>query len=245
MSNVVLDTPTDSGPAPAPKPLSGRGALILAIVAVIAAAVVVARLLFGSLQPHLYSGTVLQGLTPAAPMDGLVLRNGSPVDLTAHEGKVVLVYFGYTNCPDVCPVTLQTAARAKQLLDPSRQDLVELILVTVDPARDTPESAETFVDRFDPDFMGATGPADAVATTASLYGIFHLADHGDHDHTDDPAASGEPAPTNAEPSAENDDYLVEHTTSLLAIGPDGSLRVVWPPGVEADLLAADLEALLS
>ncbi len=187
------------------------------LVAVVAAGVLVAPRIVAILQPHLYTGTVLQGSEPAPPLDELRGVDGAPVDVSAHEGSVLLVFFGYTNCPDVCPGTLARASLAiDQLGDDG--DRVDLLLVGVDPARDSAEDLETYVDLFDPRFDAATGDPGDLASVASRYGVYH-----------DVVADG----------------LVDHTASLIGIDPDGRLRILWPPDVDVDALTADLAALLA
>ena len=198
-----------------------RPVVIWAVPAVIVAGVVAAWALSWAFRPHLYAGTVFQESTSAPPMDGLTLVNGDPVDLAGREGKVVLVYFGYTNCPDVCPATLSAVVRATEEMG-QRGSEVDLLMVSVDPARDDPEGLEDYLDFFDPRFAGVSGGEDDIATVASQYGVFYQL--------------GDGTPETG--------YTVDHTASLMGIGPDGSLRVVWSSGVTADALQADLEELL-
>jgi protein SCO1/2 len=194
----------------------------LLLIAVVAAGILVAPRIVAAFRPHLYTGTVFQGSTPAPPLDGLHDVDGEPVDLAAYDGKVLLVFFGYTNCPDICPGTLGRASLAVRELG-NDADQVDLLLVGVDPARDTAEDLETYVDLFDPRFQAATGDTEALAQVASLYGVYYEAE--------------------SEPD-DNGDYLVDHTASLVGIGPDGSLRVLWAPDVDVDALTADLDALI-
>ncbi len=92
-------------------------------------------------------------------------HNGQPRTLADFRGKVVVVFFGFTHCPDVCPTTLAELARAVKKLGPDG-DRVQVLLVTVDPERDTPEILKQYVTAFDPRFLGLTGDADAIARTA-------------------------------------------------------------------------------
>lgn len=176
---------------------------------------------FTWLRPHTYAGVVLQSPSPAPAMDGLSLHTGEPVDLDAYRGDVVLVYFGYTHCPDVCPTALSGIARAKELLG-SRSEQVHTLMVTVDPARDTPRVLGEFVGHFDPRFLGVHGDEEAIAEVSALYGIYYS--------LGEPTAPGE--------------YLVDHTATVMAIDPEGYLRVYYLD-VPPEDLAADLEALLS
>ncbi|MFV0260197.1 MAG: SCO family protein [Acidimicrobiales bacterium] len=215
--------PDDPQPAPPPDPPSRpRRWLAIAaavLVAGLAAIWLLPRVISG---PHLYSGTVLQGDEAAPSLAALrYADDGGPVDLAADSGDVVLIYFGFTNCPDVCPTTLSTVGRALELVDDP--DRVDVLMVSVDPARDDPATLETYVRFFGPSFRGATGAEEEVASAASAYGVFYELGPPDQDGA----------------------YNIDHTASLMAIGPDGSLRVVWPTNVTDTQLAADIDALLS
>ena len=187
----------------------GRPLLIVAVVITIVVAVLVARSVFSAVTPHLYSGTILQQSNPAPAMDGLAFVDGEPVDIAALSGDLVLVYFGYTNCPDVCPTTLSAAANAIDRLPADQREQVRLLMVTVDPDRDRPGELEEYVEFFHPEFDGVTGPVADIDRVASLYGVFYELGDGT-------VETG---------------YVVDHTATLMAIGPDGTLRIVWPPNV--------------
>ena len=204
---------------------TGRWPLVAALGAVIVLGLVVARLLVGWLSPHLYAGTILQTDDPAPTMNGLSFaRTGEPVDVAAHDGDVVVVFFGYTNCPDVCPASMALAARAVSGLSEDEQARTRVWMVSVDPERDDPESLQTYVEFFDPTFDGVSGPVPDIDRVSTEYGVFYQID-----------------PT----AAEGHHYLVDHTASLFGIGPDGALRIVWPPNVTAEQLRADIHELLS
>jgi protein SCO1/2 len=211
--------PTDPGARvrPSRRPRRRRW---LTVAAVVVAGLAVGLVAFRMFRPHLYSGAVMQAPEVAPSMDGLVLTDGTPVDLDAWLGDVVVVYFGYTHCPDICPTTLATLARAMDDLG-GDADRVHVVLVTIDPERDTPESLATYVHAFDERFAGATGDLAAVERTASLYGVYFA--RGD---------------------ATSDGYAVDHTATLMGIDTDGHLRIVWPNEVTSEALASDLDALL-
>lgn len=202
-----------------------RLGLVAAIVVVGVLGLVVGRWLVGAMSPHLYAGTVLQSDEPAPSMELLSFADtGQPVDVGAEAGKVVLVFFGYTSCPDVCPATMSTVTGALDRLDADQKSMVEVWMVTVDPERDQPESLQQYVEFFNPEFRGVSGPVDVIDQVASQYGVFYQL-----------------GPEAAEGS---DDYLVDHTASLFGIGPDGALRVIWAPTTTAEQLSADLDDLL-
>lgn len=188
------------------------------------AVVAVVGLLFviGPLRPHVYSGAVLQSSAPAPQMTGLEYETGEPVELGALRGDVVLVYFGYTHCPDLCPTMLSTVDRALDGLGEGA-DRVTTMMITVDPRRDTPGHLAGYVRHFNEDFRGVWGSEDTVRSVATRYGVQFQYE---------------------EPS-DNGEYVVAHTASLLAIDPEGALRVVYPVGTEADDLRRDLAELLA
>lgn len=172
------------------------------------------------LRPHTFSGTVLQSPSSAPPLTGLTLHTGEPADLSQLRGQVVLLYFGYTNCPDVCPATLANAAKAIDAMDSGAED-VELLMITVDPDRDDPRTLGEYVGHFHPRFLGVHGSEEDLRTAASQYGVVFQRAEG----------------------SETTGYLVDHTVALMAIDPDGFLRVVFPVDVPPADLAADLEEL--
>jgi protein SCO1/2 len=221
---TVLTTPDTDDQPEQPPPISARsrrwitaGALLVVVAAL---GFLVAKVAVSALSPHLYAGTVLQGDDPAPSMEGLVFTDGAPVDLGAFGGEVLLVYFGYTNCPDVCPTTLATAARAVAGLDPEDRERTRLLMVSVDPARDGPDYLQTYMEFFDPSFLGATGDVDALDVVTSQYGVYYQLGKGE-------------------------DYTVDHTASIMGIGTDGALRIIWPPDVTAEALTGDIAELLS
>lgn len=205
--------------------LKQLGLKAILLVAVIVAALLTAQFalprLFAFFGPHSYAGTTFSGQVAAAPLDGLLFDDGQPATLAPFEGDVVMIYFGYTYCPDVCPTTLNTAARAIEDLGDAGDD-VHLIMVTVDPERDGLAELGEYVRFFHPGFLGAGGEVDAIDEVAAQYGVFYQLEEADEDGT----------------------YDVNHTASLFGIDRDGNLIVVWPPTVERDDLRADLEELL-
>ena len=214
----MSDTDTEAGP--------DVRSWILGGVAIVVVAFALAALALGlgrSLRPHLYAGTVLQSDEPAPSLSELAFADGSPVDLAAFDDEVVLVFFGYTNCPDVCPLTLATAAQAIDELTPAEAERTNLVMISVDPERDDAESLEEYVGFFNPGFRGAGGPVEAIDRAATTYGVFYQLGQPDDDGQ----------------------YLVDHTGTLFGIGPDGALRVVWSSSTPADALAADIGELLS
>lgn len=166
--------------------------------------------------PYVFHGQTIQS-NQAAPSVELNGPNGSTVRLTDYEGKVVVLYFGYTFCPDVCPITLSKLDRALDILGDDAED-VQVIMVSVDPERDTPEVLEQYMAHFNPDFVGVTGDVDAIDRIATVYGVYYEAEEGSE-------ATG---------------YLVNHTATVMVVDKDGYLKLVLPFEGTAEEVAADL-----
>ncbi len=188
-------------------------AVLLGVV--VALAIVVPRL-----RPHEFVGTVLDDPEPA-PALTLTAAGGEQVSLDDFTGKAVLLYFGYTSCPDVCPTTLAALADALDELG-SRRDEVQVVMVTVDPARDTPELLASYVAHFDPSFIGLGGTAEEIATAASAYGIYYQKGEGT-------VETG---------------YEVDHTAQVMLIDPQGRYREVLPFGLDGAAIAGDVAEYL-
>jgi protein SCO1/2 len=171
-------------------------------------------------KPYSYHGEVVEPPAPAADFT-LTGPDGKTVSLSDFRGKVVALYFGYTFCPDVCPTTMAALAQAMRDLG-AKADDVQVVMVTVDPERDTPDKLNTYVTAFDPRFIGLSGTPDEIARAAQPFGVVYKKHAGS--------------------SATN--YLVDHTASTTVIDRDGRVRLIWPYGTPSDELAADLDHLL-
>ncbi len=176
--------------------------------------------LLARLRPYAYHGRVLDPPLPAADL-ALTGPGGAPVRLSDFRGRAVALYFGYTSCPDVCPTTMAELAQAMRLLGEAAGN-VQVIMVTVDPERDTADVLQRYVTAFDPRFIGLTGSADEIAAAAAAFDIFYEKHEGT-------TASG---------------YLVDHTASTTVLDAQGRRRLVWPYGTPADAIAADLQHLI-
>ncbi|WP_129841409.1 SCO family protein [Streptomyces sp. RFCAC02] len=169
-------------------------------------------------------GTVLD--TPFDKPD-LVLTDteGEPYDLRAETaGHATLLYFGYTNCPDICPLTMSNiAVAARDLTEEQRADL-RVVFVTTDPERDTPESLGPWLDAQDPDFTGLTGDFDAVQAAAESLGVYI-----------------EPAYED-----ENGDIVSTHGAQVIGFLPtDDKAHVLYSEGVTAETFERDLPKLIA
>jgi protein SCO1/2 len=190
-----------------------------------ALAAVVAGLLFflsgcGS-EPELY-GAVFDPPTQASDIR-LTDQHGREFDLRDERGKVVLVYFGFTNCPDVCPITLGTLKAALNQLDEAERKKAVIAMVTVDPERDTAEALAEYLAAFDPGFLGLSGSPEALGAVYDAYGV---------------TVERQELPDSAM------DYTIDHNASLVVIDADGKLRETILHGTPADLIAQDIAALL-
>ncbi len=189
-----------------------------ALFGVVVAMFVVPRL---APEPHEFTGTVLS-FPEEAPRFTLTADTGEPMGIEAFRGKVVLLYFGYTFCPDICPASLAELADAVEVLG-DEGDQVQVVMVSVDPARDTPEVLGTYVDHFNPSFIGMTGTDAEIAGVAASYNIFYEAQEGS-------VATG---------------YLVDHWSGVMVIDPDGKLVELLSFGMSGESIAADVGEWLS
>jgi len=167
-----------------------------------------------------FTGTAL----PARPAPDFTLtdQNGRPFHLAGQHGREVVLFFGYTHCPDVCPATMAALAKVYHALKPAQRADVRVAFVTVDPQRDDPRTLKRYVALFDPAFVGLTGSDDALEPVYRAYHIYHQRLPGTR-------ASG---------------YLVAHSGSVYLIDPQGDLRVLhdWTDSVPS--IASDVKELL-
>ena len=143
-----------------------------------------------------------------APSMSMRAADGSAFSLERLRGKVVVVLFGYTACADVCPVSTAMLAHARSLLG-ARADKLQVVFISVDPERDTPQALRQYLANFDKSFIGLTGTPQEMAAIRAAYGI-----------TAKKHAFGEG----------KNDYVMSHSTYLYFIDPKGKLRVMLPFG---------------
>ena len=170
-------------------------------------------------RPHTFHGTVIQ--SPEPSYDFKLSGAKGDVSLSDFRGKLVLVYFGYTFCPDICPATLGNVNQALKKLGDQADD-VQLIMISLDPERDTPERLAQYVAQFRPSFIGITGTKEQIDMVTSLYGIFYEKKQG----------------------SDATKYLIDHTATLMVIDREGYLKLVFPFGVTPDEIADDLKYML-
>lgn len=157
----------------------------------------------------------------AAPAIGLQATDGSKFDLAKYRGKVVVLEFGYTHCTEVCPVSLAALAQARKLLGADAARL-QVVFITVDPARDTVARLNGYLAHFDPGFIGVTGSAAQVDAVLKAYGIGARRLAGGND-------AG---------------YMMSHSSYLYFIDTRGMLRAMMPFGRPATDIAHDVQILL-
>ena len=166
-----------------------------------------------------FHGTAYPDSPPAPPFE-LVAHDGSPVSLEDFRGRPVLLFFGFTRCPQVCPLTLGRLSRiaADEGIDPTR---LTILLLTVDPEHDTPDRLSAFIEPFGPNVTAVTGAPDAIADVLSRYGVY--AEHVTGHHGGEELA---------------------HTTQVFGIDAAGRIRVLIHPDQPLDLVARDIRTLL-
>ncbi len=149
--------------------------------------------------------------------------DGEPMSTSELRGKVVLLYFGYTYCPDFCPATLTDFQRIKEDLGDDADD-VAFVMVSVDPERDTPERMKEYLAFFDPEFIGLTGTEEELTPVKQEFGIVSIEQE-------------------ATPEVDNF-YYVDHSTKTYVLNADGELALEYPFGTTADEMTEDVRHLL-
>jgi protein SCO1 len=148
-------------------------------------------------------------------------HNGTPRTLNDFKDKAVVVFFGFTQCPDVCPTTLAEMTEAVKLLGDNGKRL-QVLFITIDPERDTPELLKKYVPAFHPTFLGLTGSADAIAKVAKEFKVFYQ----------------------KSPGKTAGSYTMDHTANSYVFDPQGKVRLVIKHGAGAEPLVQDLKQLL-
>jgi protein SCO1/2 len=161
-------------------------------------------------------------IDPPAPAPDFTLEStrGAPFHLSEQRGKVVLLYFGYTYCPDVCPTTLYDLSRLTKSIEQDGDIVVAM--VTVDPQRDQLEKLDAYVTTFDSQFQGLSGDLSTLESVWAAYGVYR-------------AENQMEGSTN---------YLVDHTARVYVIDPQGNLRLTFPFGMSWEAMAADVAHLV-
>ena len=167
-----------------------------------------------------FKNTDLTGLDYAKGF-ALTDHNGKPRTLADFKGKVVVIFFGYTHCPDVCPTTMAELSAVMQQLGPLA-DKVQVLFVTVDPERDTQELLAKYVPAFDQRFLGLRGDAAATAAVAKEFKVFY----------------------GKQPGKTEGSYTMDHTAASYVFDPEGRIRLFIRHGQGAEPIVSDLKLLL-
>lgn len=170
---------------------------------------------------HEFAGTVYENPAPA-PSIVLSASDGSTFNLDDQRGKIVLVFFGYTSCPDVCPSTLADMKRVMEALG-DQASQTQMVFVTVDPERDTVEKLNSYLSLFNPTFLGLTGTEEEMSPVWAAYGVYREID------TESQTAAG---------------YLVNHSSRMYLINQDGDLVMTYSFGTPPEAVADDIIYLL-
>ncbi len=201
-----------------------RAGLYLAVLAVAAVIVLAGRHYLAGPDPAGQTTARSEGTLPTigGPFT-LVDHNGHTVTDAAFRGRFMLVFFGYTYCPDVCPTSLSTVAAALDLLGEKADQIVPMF-ISIDPERDTPEALKAFVGHFHPSLVGLTGTLDQIVPVAKAYRVYY-------------------AKVREEGAAE-DDYLVDHTAITYLMDRDGQFATHFSHNTDPAVMAEKLREFL-
>lgn len=196
----------------------------IGLIAVLAIVVAVVQLGIGSRLPDggLKSELGLPGQIAVGGPFSLTDTAGRPVTDVDFRGRWLLVMFGYSTCPDVCPTELQAVAAAMEQLGAQAAAVVP-VFITIDPERDTPRVLGSYVKLFDDRLVGLTGTQAQVAAAARAYRVYYAKV---------PAKAGQ-------------DYLMDHSSFLYLMGPDGKLRLLIKPDSNGADIAASIKSRMS
>lgn len=177
---------------------------------------------FSLSQPAAFRGTAYGEPYPPAPEIELMQANGQIFHLSSLKGKITLLFFGYTSCPDVCPTTL---AELKLVVDElgNNANSVSVVFVTVDPERDTPERMQEYVNHFNSNFIGLSGSTEKLTSVWGNYGVYREIV---------PAENSE------------SDYSVDHTARVTLIDANGNMRLSYGFQTPVDDIVHDIKLLL-
>ncbi len=188
--------------------------IALAVVALVAIAGLGVRMMWRSSAPPVAATSVKHF--------SLIDQAGRSVDDATYRGRWMLVFFGFTRCPDVCPTSMIYASDLLKSLGPLAETL-NVAFVTVDPERDTPEVLKEYLENFDPRIIGLTGSAEQIAAVTKTFGVYY-----------------------AKRKIEGqDDYAMDHSTAFYLVGPEGGFRRAYNLQRGADQMTADIRAAIS
>ncbi|MGB3276690.1 MAG: SCO family protein [Castellaniella sp.] len=171
-------------------------------------------------EPLPFEGNDISGTHLGRDLD-MIDTTGQRRTLADYRGKVLLVFFGYTQCPDVCPTAMAQAAQVMQLLGDQARD-VRVLMISVDPARDTPDILGAYVQAFDPSFIGLTGTPEQLDKTARSFKAFYAKEPG--------------------PSPEH--YAMNHSSAFYLLDREGEARALLGPSLTPEDMAHDVKLLM-
>lgn len=184
------------------------------------AAIILALSASGCRDEYKFYGVPLNPMV-TAPIESLVRDDSSRFSIGAERGRASLVFFGYTNCPDICPTTLADWKRVKEALG-SAALFVNFVFITIDPETDTPEVVERYLAKFDTAFVGLTGTPEQIAAIATAFGVTAM--------EEGTLPSGHTA--------------MAHPSRVYLVDPRGRIRFVFPPGLRPEEIAEDVRHVL-
>lgn len=209
--------------APASMPAGLRLFVIAGVMVVVAGIGAIAALLTTD-RPI---GAAREGQSSGTPLVGgaftLVDQDGKTRTQADFAGKLMLIYFGYTFCPDVCPTGLQRLAEGLDALSDGDRAQVSPVFVTIDPARDTPAVLKEYVAQFHPDLIGLTGTADQVSVAAKAYRVYYR---------------------KSDQTKDQKDYLMDHSSIIFLMGKDGTYKAHFTHESKPEEIAAGVRRAL-
>ena len=192
---------------------------VIAVVAIATAAGFLAGRWWPAEPPSLHASTALFGEERALPEFALTDHTGRAYTRRELSDTWTLLFFGYTHCPDICPITLATMSASLDAIAALGGEAPRVVFVSVDPDRDAPEHLRGYVTAFGDDFLGVTGPHEELGKLTRALGVGYARD------------------------GDGPEYLVEHSAALLLVNPKGDLQAVFAPPHEPDPIARDVVAI--
>lgn len=168
------------------------------------------------------SGDMVRAPRLTSGADFVLQSADGEVDSKAMRGKVMLIYFGYTHCPDVCPASLAAGGQAMKSLTPAERARVRMLMVSVDPERDSVKHLKEYTAFFHPEMRGVTGSPQQIADLAKAFGAGYI----------------------RQPAAADGSYAVDHTTATYVVDREGKLAAVLDLGVSNDKIVSTIRKLL-
>jgi protein SCO1/2 len=198
--------------------INSRRSRVLGLVLLVAVLVAAGWIVIRTIHPSDFRLSALPQRS-SSPDFRLTDFNGRPRSLADYRGRVVVIFFAFIHCPDACPTELFKLAQVMKRLGPA-SDRVQVLVITLDPERDTPDLLKSYVTAFDPRFVGLTGTAEQIDSAAKNYYVVYVT-----------------APTS------NDYYAIDHSTSTYVIDAQGQRRLIGSMTTSVDDFVHDLKLL--